>query len=502
MRSQWLLLPLLNGLLSTVGSVATAHDGVAIRQQETDSESSAAESSTAGSDESTSSPPEESETSAPPPSSTTGGGGNDDEDVTVTVTRTVSGEGDTATETRTVTTNIVTTILVTTTIFETSTVTNNDEATATSTIWQTSTVVVSGAAAKRGFEIPVRTLPLQDVEANPTVDGEVPAVTDIKELYMEMARRRPEPAAGLEKRATITETVTTTVGGDSENTVTTTVTKTVQSTTSSVTTATEVDTTTEAANAVTTVTVTSTRTVTSTSVNTDTSTNTPGGDDSGDNNGGGGSERDGLSTGAIAGIAVGAGVGGLAVLGALFWFCWRKRRSGDKYEPDDTLGGGSEVPVGFGGAGGGGSMHGRNPSMTQNTSSAGDTIGHSPMREPALPKLASPEGYRGTATGRSGYTKPEPYGAAYLSASNTVSSPTNSRYSPTNRSSTLAGDHLPEHPLASEMDGGRAAPGAQAVHAAELGNEGGSARWANPGAAEADSQPARPARGGPVYEMG
>lgn len=71
-------------------------------------------------------------------------------------------------------------------------------------------------------------------------------------------------------------------------------------------------------------------------------------DDNGDSSNGAGSSDDsssggdgggGLSTGAIAGIAVGAALGGILIIGALIWFCLRRRRRNKTragYSPQDN----------------------------------------------------------------------------------------------------------------------------------------------------------------------
>ncbi|KAI6780771.1 uncharacterized protein J7T54_001079 [Emericellopsis cladophorae] len=451
------------------------------------------------------------------PTTTDGGDSTTTEDpssdTTVTVTRTISGgDGDTATSTRTVSTTRTTTIAVTETVFRTTTVTSSDEETATTTIYETST---EWANERRGIELAMRTV--AHVDAVPTTHAPPPVVTSAAEHNPAMA----QPRAHLAKRDTITVTETVTGDQGADTTVVDTVTRTAVSTATSETTVTEDVTETEQANARTTVTVTSTLTVTSSSVSTGISeaTETSSNDDGdGDSSSGSGSsdDSDGLSTGAKAGIGAAVGVAGLAIIGAIIFFCWRKRRSGPKYNPDDNAFGASEVPVGAaaaaGGAAGAGAAAGpRTPDMSH-TPSTNSHLTPAAAAAAAGPKpYQAPEGYRGTAMGdgRAGYAKPETYGAAYTRASGINKSPgplspspvsPDTAYSrPADRTSTLQSgpDVLPEHPTAAEMDS------ASYAQPQELGthNDAAASRWANPHATEIDSQPALNQSHGPVYEM-
>jgi len=438
-------------------------------------------------------------------------------DTTVTVTRTVSGgDGDTATSTRTVSTTRTTTIAVTATVFRTTTVTSSDEETATETIYETST---EWANERRAIELAMRTV--AQVDAIPTTHAPPPVVTSAAEHNPAMA----QPRAHLAKRDTITVTETVTGDQGADTTVVDTVTRTAVSTATTETTVTEDVTETEQANASTTVTVTSTLTVTSSSVSTgiseatETSSSDDGdGDGDGDSSSGSGSSDDsgGLSTGAKAGIGAGVGVAALAIIGAIVFFCWRKRRNGPKYDPDDNAFGASEVPVGAaaaaaGGAAGAGAAAGpRTPDMSH-TPSTNSRLTPAAAAAAGPKPYQAPEGYRGTAMGdgRAGYAKPEPYGAAYTRASGINKSPgpmspspvsPDTAYSrPTDRTSTMHSgpDVLPEHPLAAEMDSSSyAQPQELGTH-----NDAAASRWANPHATEIDSQPVLNQSHGPVYEM-
>ncbi|OAQ66150.1 hypothetical protein VFPPC_14292 [Pochonia chlamydosporia 170] len=436
-------------------------------------------------------------TTAPPPGTTSGGGGDTSSssssgggggsDTTVTVTATVTGEGgSTVSDTTTVIASSVTTVTVTTTDIATTTITKSDGDTSTKTVYVTSTQTVNMKRSLDGTFEYLGNGPAQ-VDAEPTP---APTVTGIQAGY-----------PGIEKRAIITTTVTVTAGGSGATTVFQTVTKNVKSTTTTVVHATSLVTETYQANAKTTVTVTSTivskLTVVSTGV-IETSTSTPTG-----GAGSGGGSSDGLSTGAKAGIGVGAGVAGLAIIGALLWFC-RRRSRGPKPDPDDLLGPSSEVPVGAGS-----SRHSR--PMSEGLTS---TPGTAPRRSPVLPNVQV-EGYRGTAMGdgRAGYAKPDPYGAAYAPTRST----TNSTHP--SRGGTLSpGDQLPRHPTP-ETTAASVSPLSPRPQTAELGNDGAGAKWHtseaaematdNPAAAkwhsdnahEIDSQPVMGHQSGPVYEM-
>jgi len=170
----------------------------------------------------------------------------------------------------------------------------------------------------------------------------------------------------------------------------------------------------------------------------------------------------------------------LAVLGVILWCCLKKRNKPSKSEIDDMFGS-SEVPVG--------GVRGNNttsPHMTQ--ANHGVESGLAPGRT-----ATKSEGYRGTAIGdgRTGYAKPNPYGAAY----NNAGSP-ETAYSRTATASPGREDRLPLHPSAAEMD--------SPANTAELGNDNVAAdKWHNNNAAEIDSHPVtRPAaQAEHVYEM-
>ena len=226
--------------------------------------------------------------------------------------------------------------------------------------------------------------------------------------------------------------------------------------------------------------------------------NGDGGDNSNNDNNNNNSEEDsGLSTGAKAGIGVAAGIGGLAIIGALIWLCLRRRRDSVKPDHDDMIGA-SEVPVGAAAAGAAGH---RTPPMSHTPSSGGG------YAAPPSSNMAA-EGYRGTAMGdgRAGYAKPEPYGAAYtrMSANKSVS-PVAAYSRPTERGSPLrSADQLPEHSTPAEMDSAAVSGGHRGSPGAELGTGGTSDRWHSPGAAEMDATSAVPPanqQNGPVYEM-
>ncbi|KAL6412715.1 hypothetical protein AUP68_03920 [Ilyonectria robusta] len=161
----------------------------------------------------------------------------------------------------------------------------------------------------------------------------------------------------------------------------------------------------------------------------------------------------------------------------------RRRNKPSKSEIDDMFGS-SEVPVG--GRGG----HGTSPHMAH--ANHGSESGLAPGRLPTMSSTA--EGYRGTAIGdgRTGYAKPNTYGAAY----NGVSPETT--YSRTATKSPGGDDHLPEHPSAAEMH--------SPANTAELGTDNlAAAKWHQPNAAEIDSTQVSSPRGSEpaehVYEM-
>ncbi|CAM1509125.1 Fc.00g028640.m01.CDS01 [Cosmosporella sp. VM-42] len=435
-------------------------------------------------------PPDISTTAPPPPSDTstdvitdTGSGGDittstaAEGDTTVTQTTTVTdGNVGTVSQKTTVMTTITSTILVTVTDFETTTVTSRDAATATKTVYETST---EWANMKRAINLAPRTVGPEDFEVEASATA-VPTVTQITWEDLELVRHRRR--GNLNKRATITEFVTVTVGKDSKATVVNTLTRTVISTVSDETTTTSTVTETEQADAKTTVTTTSTLTVTSTAVTTGvvrTETVAPSGSygpagtggatsDSNSDNGGGASS--GLSTGAKAGIGAGCGVVGLALIGALLCFCLKRRRSGPKLDADDMFGS-SEVPVGPSGT------DNHTPMSQQNRDTAANII--TPRRIPTKP--SSPEGYRGTAPGdgRAGFAKPQTFGSAYT---NTTASP-ETQYSRTTDA----------HPDAVEMQ--------SPANTAELGNDGNTGRWHDSNAAEIDGNQVAPHGSDPVYEM-
>ncbi|KAL3951958.1 hypothetical protein ACCO45_013675 [Purpureocillium lilacinum] len=363
-------------------------------------------------------------------------------DTTVTVTRTVTGSGGgDVTQATTLTTTVTTTVLITSTVFSTTTVTSSNADTATKTVYETST-------QWRG----------------------APGLQKHHQKHQ------------LLKRATITDTVTVTEGGSGGSTVVNSVTKTIRSTKSDVTTSTSIVTETEQANFKTTITVTSTLVVTSTSmssgsVETETSTATGGASNGGDSSG--------LSTGAKAGIGVGAGIAGLAIIGAIIFFCLRRRRS-PKPDHDDFMGA-SEVPVG--------PSHGGSSRTPMSESTAvGSGVGAAGYLAPGRNSVkhnTSPEGYRGTAMGdgRAGYAKPQPYGAAYAQTSPNATM--------TSRNSQHLGDALPRHPT----PGDSVSP--VSPNTAELGSDtnAAAARWNNPAASEIDSHQVTHPQSGPVYEM-
>lgn len=399
---------------------------------------------------------------------------SEEEDTTVFRTETVTdGNADTITQRTTVRETSTFTVVVISTEFSTSVVTEEGD-TATRTIWETSTVI-DNDNARRGFvDLGPRTLPIA-VDAYAT-EAPVPTVTSEDWNNLDMARNKMQRDNILEKRATVTEVRTVTVGDDSETTVVDTVTQTIVTTRSTVRTTTNVVTETEIEDAATTETVTSTLTVTSTAVSTGAQTTTGTSDGNNGNNDNGGdsnasTDDGGLSTGAKAGIGAGVGVGALLIIGAIAFFCMRRRRRGPKADPD-ALAGASEVPVG-------GPVGGSPPMSHQTSTHHAAAAGLLSPHGRAPPTKPSPEGYRGTAMGdgRAGYAKPAPYGAAYAPQPSSTASPTNrsstmnstSPFTPGGQTvSSMGADSLPAHPV----------PGDQPA-AAELGNEGHAAgsRW-------------------------
>lgn len=384
-------------------------------------------------------------------------------DTTVYITHTVTADAK-STKTTFIGSTSVKTLTDTSTTYTTRTVTSSDQETATKTVWSTTTV-----------QIDKRTAPA-------VYPGPTPAITS------------PVALNNLAKRATTTSTTTVTV---TPSAAVVTVSSDVVSTTVTTTVITSTDVETAQANAKTTTTVTSTRTVSAivvtqtTSVTDSTSTSNPG-------KGGGGG---GLSTGAKAGIGAGVGAVGLAVIGALLFFCCRGRNRSPKADPD-MMAGASEVPVG--------------PSGGRPMSHASSGLRNPQIRTPVRP--SAPEGYRGTAMGdgRAGYAKPESYGSSYNpSRSTTLTSP------PRNSGGA---DALPEHPTPESNNAMVAAAvphlGSPAVSnvspapskpevvappqhfAHELGTDNQAAnKWHNETAAEIDSQPVMGHQSGPVYEM-
>lgn len=506
MRPYWVLLPLFGAAVS--GADAGGRRRLVQRQDESSTDVSPSEDPTEVS--TTEEPTETSTTEEPDPETSTTSTTEEEEDVTVTVTTTVEGEGETVSSrvTRTVTSTTVITDV--TTERETITVTSSDQDTATETVYSTTTVF--GSRKRDTWLLDI--LPAEPAAAAAPFITAAPTGLDADsyEAYnAEMIRREaaPQPGPNIFKRATITETETVTEGGG-DTTVVATVTQTVVTASTVENTETETITETEQVDASTTVTTTKIFTVTSNTITTDiftapitessgpAETDPADSDDSSDGGGGGG-----LSTGAKAGIGAGAGVVGLVIIGALAWFCLKKRHSGPKHESDDLFGA-SEVPVGAGAGAGAGSGSGRGAMSHQPSTSTS----YAPTRSPILPNVA-PEGYRGTALGdgRAGYAKPEPYGSAYTRPSaqhppptsvSPVSPPATGYSHPTNRTSTFNSgpDYLPEHHHPADMNGGgaygtqRSLSTSPGPHAAELGHEGHSARWQSPGAAEVDTTPA------------
>lgn len=465
-------LPLALALGALLGSAQASR--LVHRQDDGGSETSG--SASPGPDPTTK-PPEET-SSAPPPN---------ESDTTTTLTTTVTGEGDvqTTTVSTTVGSTVVSTVKSTTTIYTTTTVTRSDSDVETSTVYTTVTTTGSGNA-KRGFD----NVPAPQTEP-PT----------------------PRPTAGLnnfQKRETITEYVTVTDGGGtSTDTVTATISQDVVSKSLQVISVTSIDTVTKQANAKSTTTTTLTRTQTSveTGVTTETSETDLSNDDGND---------DGLSTGAKAGIGAGVGVGALLIIGALIFFCMRRRRR-PKADPD-MMAGASEVPVGGPGSRGGTGNGSARP-MSHNSSNAGAYLA---AARPPVSKT-SPEGYRGTAMGdgRAGYAKPNPYGSTYSRSTGTTGPPPSSgpdslpehphpggenvmtavggnTVSPVSRNSPGPGGHVAPVPTPSPQ------PPQHGQHPmpVELGADNTAAnKWHTDSAAEIDSQPVMSHQSGPVYEM-
>lgn len=461
-------------------SGAAAQADIAARQNDDTTSASAAPpetTSSAGDDSGDSSTTSDSGGDV---TSTTDGG--DSGDTTVTRTTTVTNDDvDTVSRKTTVLTTSTTTVVITHTDFSSTTVTSRGQATATKTVYTTST---QWANQKRALDLAPRTIFLEPEAGAAVTSAPLPVSTaaniDIDDSFELVKDKRD---GGLQKRATVTDVVTVTEAGDGDaTTVVSTVRSVVVRTKTSDTTTTVVVTETDQADASTTVTVTSTLVETSTSVTTGITdpTGTDGSDSDSDSDNSSGGDSGGLSTGAKAGIGAGVGVAGLAIIGAIAFFCLRRRRSGPKPDPDDMYGA-SEVPVG-------GPVGGNTPPMSQHSQTAAAFL--APHRTPPK-KAVSPEGYRGTAMGdgRAGYAKPEPYGAAY--AQNTNRSSTLVSNNSTNPGAGAGGDNLPEHPMPAEMGDTAAARSAQlSPQAAELGPGGGGAKWHVTNAAEMDSQPA------------
>lgn len=428
----------------------------------------------------------------------------DSGDTTITRTVTVTdADAKTVSRQTTVMRTITSTVLVTSTAFETTTVTSSDAETATRTVYTTTTV---WANEKRALNLAPRTIGGEEL----IVEVPAPTITSVPESFNNEHYGLRAFRRGLEKRATITRLVTVTVGEDSDTTVVNTIARTVISTVSRETEVTRTITETEQAGARTTVTSTGTLTITSTRVTTgvvQTVTVASSGDygsagtgvpESDNNNNSSSSGGDGgLSTGAKAGIGAGAGVAGLLIIGALIWFCVKKRRN-DKHKAEyDDVFGSSEVPVG------GPVSGGTAPNMSQVTpTTASSTL--APSRNPT--KGSTPEGYRGTALGdgRAGFAKPQPYGRAYMPAS-----------PETNYSRTTGGDNMggvsPETNYSRVAGGEQGSPNFAAAemhspaNTAELASDSAAARWHQNDAAEIDGNQVTSAHGSSppanVYEM-
>ncbi|KAI8668871.1 hypothetical protein NCS57_00700200 [Fusarium keratoplasticum] len=418
----------------------------------------------------------------------------DSGDTTITRTVTITdADVKTVSQQTTVMRTITSTVLVTSTAFETTTVTSSDAETATKTVYATTTV---WANEKRALNLAPRTVGSYD---ELIFEEPAPTITSVPESFNNEHYGLRAFRRGLEKRATITKLVTVTVGEDSDKTVVNTVARTVISTVSKETKVTKTITETEQAGAKTTVTSTGTLTITSTRVTTgvvqtvtvassgdygSAGTGVPESDNNNSSSSGG--DDGGLSTGAKAGIGAGAGVAGLLIIGALIWFCVKKRRN-DKHKAEyDDVFGSSEVPVG-----GPVSGSGTAPNMSQvSPTTASSTL--APSRNPT--KGSTPEGYRGTALGdgRAGFAKPQPYGRAYMPAS-----------PETNYSRTTGGDNMGG--VSPETNYSRAAEMHSPANTAELASDSAAARWHQNDAAEIDGNQVTSAHGSSppanVYEM-
>ncbi|KAH7249305.1 hypothetical protein MRS44_007401 [Fusarium solani] len=432
----------------------------------------------------------------------------DSGDTTITRTVTVTDANvKTVSQQTTVMRTITSTVLVTSTAFETTTVTSSDAETATKTVYSTTTV---WANEKRALNLAPRTVGSYD---ELIIEVPAPTITSVPESFNNEHYGLRAFRRGLEKRATITKLVTVTVGEDSGKTVVNTVARTVISTVSKETEVTKTITETEQAGAKTTVTSTGILTITSTRVTTgvvqtvtvassgdygSAGTGVPESDNNNNNSSSSGGGDGGLSTGAKAGIGAGAGVAGLLIIGALIWFCVKKRRN-DKHKAEyDDVFGSSEVPVG-----GPVSGSGTAPNMSQvSPTTASSTL--APSRNPT--KGSTPEGYRGTALGdgRAGFAKPQPYGRAYMPAS-----------PETNYSHTTGGDNMggvsPETNYSRAAGGEQGSPNFAAAemhspaNTAELASDSAAARWHQNDAAEIDGNQVTSAHGSSppanVYEM-
>ncbi|RMJ14751.1 hypothetical protein CDV36_005562 [Fusarium kuroshium] len=429
----------------------------------------------------------------------------DSGDTTVTRTVTITdADVKTVSQQTTVMRTITSTVVVTSTAFATTTVTSSDADTATATVYSTTTV---WANEKRAINLAPRTVGNYD---ELIIDVPAPTITSVPESFNNEHYGLRAFRRGLEKRATITKLVTVTVGEDSDKTVVNTVARTVISTVSKETKVTKTITETEQADAKTTVTSTSVLTITSTRVTTgvvQTVTVASSGDygsagtgvpESDNDNSSSSGDDGGLSTGAKAGIGAGAGVAGLVIIGALIWFCVKKRRN-DKHKAEyDDVFGSSEVPVG-----GPVSGSGTAPNMSQvSPVTAASTL--APSRNPT--KGSTPEGYRGTALGdgRAGFAKPQPYGRSYMPAS-----------PETNYSRTTGGDNMggvsPETNYSRVAGAENGSPNSAAAemyspaNTAELASDSAAARWHQNDAAEIDGNQVTSAHGSSppanVYEM-
>ncbi|KAF4589247.1 NADPH oxidase [Ophiocordyceps camponoti-floridani] len=363
-------------------------------------ESSGSSTSSSSSSSSASSSTSTSSSSSSSDGQSSGGGA----DTTVTTTVTVPGSRSTITEFSTVTSSFV----ETSTVFSTEIVTETGE-TATSIVFETSTTFVNrkrslDAGLARRNQLPP--VVLAQVTPAPVLDS------DERKVF---------------KRATITSTLTVT--GDNGPAATTTIERVSSTVSTSLTTF--VVTQTSLVNARTTDTSTSTLVVTSTRGGAALSPTSSSNSQQGGRREGAG----GLSSAAKAGIGVGAGLGGLALVAAAAYFCLRRKR-GPKPFHDDLIGA-SEVPIG--------GPAGRRPMAQTTTATTGSNRYQSANVIYDQPKAnSSPEGYRGTAIGdgRAGFAHPAPYGAAY-------SVPTATRKASKSASTTTTtggADALPQHP--------------------------------------------------------